>query len=327
MKSAPGTRITYRNLEAFIGYYSVIAESPDSEIISLSSSGSSVTSPMTSDPSRPLSTALPRHDITSSRLHMRRQIDSAQHIQELIRIICKLPWAPVIEDSVLIVQTQEQPHTDGLQPEDHEEEPDRREQQLTHHPETWGEHHHLHHHHHYYHHGKSPKITKSQNYDKKSKLWQKSQNYERHTKLKSWYEKVQKMTVKIMKKSQNFDGYTKLKLWYQKVQNWQKVKIMAKSQMCNVKNNILMCVCEVRVESLSPALQQIQSCWAKPLQLWLLSPHHCQFPPHGRGFQRSARMLQFYCISVQLSTTFISSGPVGSTAHLSVQLCATLDWF
>jgi len=42
----------------------------------------------------------------------------------------------VIEDPVLIVQTQEQPHTDGLQPEDHEEEPDRRQQQLTHHPDT-----------------------------------------------------------------------------------------------------------------------------------------------------------------------------------------------
>jgi len=37
-----------------------------------------VTSPMTSDPSRPVSTALPRRDITSSRLHMRRQIDPAR---------------------------------------------------------------------------------------------------------------------------------------------------------------------------------------------------------------------------------------------------------
>lgn len=107
------------------------------------------------------------------------------------------PWTPVIEDSVLIVQTQEEPHADGLQPEDHKEEPDRREQQLTHHPETCGgeqsQHHHhwlssssiiiiIHHHHHHWLLSSSSSsliiiiiiITKVQIYMKKPKIWKKS---------------------------------------------------------------------------------------------------------------------------------------------------------
>lgn len=45
------------------------------------------------------------------------------------------PRTPVIENPVLIIQTQEEPNTDALQPEDHEEKPDAGQKQLTHHPD------------------------------------------------------------------------------------------------------------------------------------------------------------------------------------------------
>lgn len=44
------------------------------------------------------------------------------------------PVTPMIEGSILIKQTEEKPHADGLHPEHNEQQPHRGQQELTHHP-------------------------------------------------------------------------------------------------------------------------------------------------------------------------------------------------
>lgn len=71
----------------------------------------------------------------SSGLGVDGTIGSAHHVEHLTRIISKDAVSPVIESSVLIEETEEQPHADGLHPKHHEQQPDRGQQQLTHHPD------------------------------------------------------------------------------------------------------------------------------------------------------------------------------------------------